>query len=318
MDRESLGGCRQKGDDMTDYQKLSDEELLSLLFTEADRLPRAPVDEFVRRGEGMFEALAEIASTQYKWTKEPPEWWAVVHAVFILGAMGGAHVVIPLAHALRWAVAYDCDWVTEQLPSIFGRIGAEAIGTLQFISIDATSDWYTRTIAMEGLAAITINHPEVEKDVFSCIGAIFKNENEDWDVRQSAGNILLDFVRGEYKDDLIAFGKEEKMAADEEPLYGAAFTDSDVHETFSKRDKDLWSYTRDWLSFYDEHEIQKRQERWKKEDREKREREDAEARVIASGTEPYVRQTHIGRNDPCPCGSGKKYKKCCLGKEMLH
>ncbi|MFN2512437.1 MAG: SEC-C metal-binding domain-containing protein [Pyrinomonadaceae bacterium] len=19
-----------------------------------------------------------------------------------------------------------------------------------------------------------------------------------------------------------------------------------------------------------------------------------------------------GRNDPCPCGSGKKYKKCCL------
>ncbi|MFO7786011.1 MAG: type I methionyl aminopeptidase [Thermodesulfobacteriota bacterium] len=21
-----------------------------------------------------------------------------------------------------------------------------------------------------------------------------------------------------------------------------------------------------------------------------------------------------GRNDPCPCGSGKKYKKCCLGK----
>jgi preprotein translocase subunit SecA len=23
----------------------------------------------------------------------------------------------------------------------------------------------------------------------------------------------------------------------------------------------------------------------------------------------------VGRNDPCPCGSGKKYKKCCLLKE---
>ena len=22
----------------------------------------------------------------------------------------------------------------------------------------------------------------------------------------------------------------------------------------------------------------------------------------------------VGRNDPCPCGSGKKYKKCCLRK----
>ena len=22
--------------------------------------------------------------------------------------------------------------------------------------------------------------------------------------------------------------------------------------------------------------------------------------------------TEVGRNDPCPCGSGKKYKKCCM------
>lgn len=22
----------------------------------------------------------------------------------------------------------------------------------------------------------------------------------------------------------------------------------------------------------------------------------------------------VGRNDPCPCGSGRKYKKCCYGK----
>ena len=24
-----------------------------------------------------------------------------------------------------------------------------------------------------------------------------------------------------------------------------------------------------------------------------------------------VKEVRIGRNDPCPCGSGKKYKKCC-------
>ena len=28
-----------------------------------------------------------------------------------------------------------------------------------------------------------------------------------------------------------------------------------------------------------------------------------------SGT--VVKEKKIGRNDPCPCGSGKKYKKCC-------
>ena len=28
-------------------------------------------------------------------------------------------------------------------------------------------------------------------------------------------------------------------------------------------------------------------------------------------TEPIKRdKTKVGRNDPCPCGSGKKYKKC--------
>ena len=27
--------------------------------------------------------------------------------------------------------------------------------------------------------------------------------------------------------------------------------------------------------------------------------------------EPIKKQKKIGRNDPCPCGSGKKYKKCC-------
>ncbi len=26
----------------------------------------------------------------------------------------------------------------------------------------------------------------------------------------------------------------------------------------------------------------------------------------------YRREPRVGRNDPCPCGSGKKYKKCCL------
>ncbi|MDL2266831.1 YchJ family protein [Desulfovibrio sp. OttesenSCG-928-G15] len=30
------------------------------------------------------------------------------------------------------------------------------------------------------------------------------------------------------------------------------------------------------------------------------------------GEEPYRRESpKVGRNEPCPCGSGKKYKKCC-------
>ena len=30
---------------------------------------------------------------------------------------------------------------------------------------------------------------------------------------------------------------------------------------------------------------------------------------------PIVKSVKVGRNDPCPCGSGKKYKKCCGANE---
>ena len=47
-----------------------------------------------------------------------------------------------------------------------------------------------------------------------------------------------------------------------------------------------------WLNIYTQEEMDKMEIDQKK-----------------SGT--YVRDEKVGRNDPCPCGSGKKYKKCC-------
>jgi preprotein translocase subunit SecA len=45
-------------------------------------------------------------------------------------------------------------------------------------------------------------------------------------------------------------------------------------------------------------------------------------KIISYGAAPKTvsatvarRSLKVGRNDPCPCGSGKKYKKCCLLKE---
>ena len=28
--------------------------------------------------------------------------------------------------------------------------------------------------------------------------------------------------------------------------------------------------------------------------------------------DPVTRGSRVGRNEPCPCGSGRKYKRCCL------
>lgn len=35
-----------------------------------------------------------------------------------------------------------------------------------------------------------------------------------------------------------------------------------------------------------------------------------------ANTMPYIKKELPGRNDPCHCGSGKKYKKCCLDKDV--
>ena len=36
--------------------------------------------------------------------------------------------------------------------------------------------------------------------------------------------------------------------------------------------------------------------------------------VKKSRVELQTKKIKIGRNEPCPCGSGKKYKYCCLDK----
>jgi len=40
-------------------------------------------------------------------------------------------------------------------------------------------------------------------------------------------------------------------------------------------------------------------------------------RAKKTGAKVEVRETRgIGRNDPCPCGSGSKFKKCC-GRNLI-
>jgi preprotein translocase subunit SecA len=43
-----------------------------------------------------------------------------------------------------------------------------------------------------------------------------------------------------------------------------------------------------------------------------------EAMADAPKQRPITAQPKVGRNDPCPCGSGKKYKKCCGKMEFMN
>lgn len=242
------------------YKNFNDDELICLLFSEGDRLPREAVNEIISRGDGMAEILAGIIKDKYGWERDGDKWWAPVHATFILGAIGGKNSVLPLISSLRISSDIDCDWVTEQLPSIFGKIGSDAVGALKAVAEDKTNDWFVRAITLDSLAAITVENQELEKEIFDFIASFMKDQYEEMDVRGIAGSILLDFKQKRYQKSLLEFATEQEEYEDAD-----FFDEESVAKSFSSDKKKLYQYTKDWLKFYDPEEIEKRQKRWKEE-----------------------------------------------------
>lgn len=60
---------------------------------------------------------------------------------------------------------------------------------------------------------------------------------------------------------------------------------------------------------FDEHELERKRQR-ELDDINLLSGHDASGEKSAPVQQPVRKAEHIGRNDPCPCGSGKKYKKC--------
>jgi hypothetical protein len=140
------------------------------------------------------------------------------------------------------------------------------------------------------------------------------DESEDWELRLLAGNTLLDYPRAEYRSLL-------ESLADRQSGWGQHFGRDDILQAYSDTTKRPDRFTNPW-KFYEPDAIAQRQIRWREEDeREKKRILDGVAAYPNTlydpydDNEPFVRpEPKIGRNDPCPCGSGKKFKKCCLEK----
>jgi hypothetical protein len=67
----------------------------------------------------------------------------------------------------------------------------------------------------------------------------------------------------------------------------------------------------------DERRAEKRQKRWLEREHRQGFRSVSPARSLENLLAmPSARDAaKVGRNDPCPCGSGKKWKKCCMAKQ---
>ncbi len=287
------------------FRNLSDAALLELLHTAADRLPAEAAGELVRRGHRVRGELRAIVMDKVAWTQGLPEWWAPVHATYLLGAMETPETLVALLAALRWADAFDCDWVLEDLPSIFARLGAPAVDPLRAILADLAAGPGARSTALAALAAVSLRVEGLTEEVLDLAEGLVRDRDEDLFLRQSAANLLVDFRSIKHRAALKAFGREESRRHRRDPEYQGVFYDWELDELLEGAgESNLEPYRRDWMGFYDPEEIEHRQERWQ---REQEEDEGAPEGELPPGPTPSR-----DPQAPCPCGSGQRFVDCCF------
>lgn len=91
-------------------------------------------------------------------------------------------------------------------------------------------------------------------------------------------------------------------------LFDLGYVGTGICGSYNEVERDMYGperdyYTKELLNIYDRYnQIINTWAGYKDDDYNKENTKD----------EPCRTDPKIGRNDPCPCGSGKKYKKCCL------
>jgi hypothetical protein len=294
---------------------LDHEGLLDLLIRSEDRVPRALVDECARRGEGIVERFATLVEGDEFWKGDTAigEWWLRLHAAMILGLIPSERagsLLVALMRRIEQARDESLQhWLSGYWPALFHNKPDGVEPPLRELAQDRGIDWYMRIQAIESLIMLGERRGAKALDAMLDWAAnIAADESENWDLRAAVANTLLDFPRVRHRVLL------ENLAA-RQSGWGVHFSLEDVRRAFSgKNATPQWrdGFDDPW-NFYEPKAIASRQERWADEAA-----ADLAGEALKDAPAPHVRAApKISRNDPCPCGSGKKYKKCCLVKKNL-
>jgi hypothetical protein len=273
----------------------SDRDLLQRLFNDGDRLSRETAQEILRRGPATAPELLRILRDEEAWDAEFPAGWAVVHAAYLLAVLRPAGALEALVQAVDRAADYDDDWLSEPAPYLLAAFGPPALPVLRAAALDRRRDPYARVWMLVALSVLATKHAETREAVLATLRGLVDDRRCDQDVRASAASELLDFALPEDRARIEA-------AAD-----GDILSRENVAEAYRLGPAPKPDY--DWMAFYDPYQIAERQ---KQAEEPAEDEEVVEEEGDAPPPAPVQAPPAIGRNAPCPCGSGKKYKKCCL------
>jgi len=292
-------------DDLESLPTFTDEELFGLVIACGDQLSLAVVQECAKREGAMVPLLRRHLKDAANWGDNVDEgdWWALLHAVHILGLIPGEASAEALLGAFR-RINFDensnlSDWLSAYWPALCQNKIEFTTTPLREIAQDPKRPWYARAQAVDCvLAEATKKGPAELEQAIDWLAAMCGDDAEDLEFRVIAGNNLLDFPREKHRPVM------KKLVALQEPdsLVANAFGLEEIDHSFDEGDDPEWVRFDNPWQFYDPDQIQRRQDRWLTEDGDPIEPLNTHVREHAK----------IRRNEPCPCGSGKKYKKCCM------
>ncbi|MGD8275766.1 MAG: SEC-C metal-binding domain-containing protein [Thiohalocapsa sp.] len=205
---------------------------------------------------------------------ESNEVWVPLHAWRALGQLGDSSAIEPLIHAFD--PLCEDDWASEELPVVLGMMGEGAIGPLVDFLVDSSHTEFARMIAAGALGKIAECHPSAKDRVIAVLTEYLENPDPSaTGLNGSAVNVLVDLEARSSIDTLRSLYRSGNVDL---------FACGDIEDV--------------------EMELGLRTQRTTPQ---------PDLAQLYGFPKPALRKPEkVGRNDPCPCGSGKKYKKCCL------
>lgn len=240
-----------------------------------EKLPPELREQILALGAEAVSPLIEILEDEpLGMSESPAEGWPPIHAVELLADLEAAEAVEPMLDVL---VETNFDHViNSHLVDRLPEFGAAVLEP----ALLRLKDAHEVDVA-HALVAVLANLGIKDERIFDAICDVF-----DEDVVLGAMNFA------DYGDDR-ALPLMVEAIADFEPDFSRGFWRHDLTELLHAHERlggVLGAELRAHVDAIDES--------W---------RQHVAQSVHAGGQK-------IGRNDPCPCRSGKKYKKCCLGK----
>ena len=280
------------------------QELLELL-EEQERHPDLEVIKAVLdQGQAIVPALiAILEDDDYYGQDALRNIWTPVHAANILCELGAVEALPALRRAMTRPDEHGmAEWVSEGLV----KFGPAALDTAEAILQDKTVEWYPRAMAAETLKAIAQHHPETNERVTATMRALLPDPAIDFSGYESYEQVKAELDDPQIWESLVSDlcdlqdpGAYDLIANmfDRDLIWDAWMGREDFEEAYARPTPRAARIAppNDLLTMYRE--------------RQPRERSGPVVTPPPPRAQP-VRVKKIGRNAPCPCGSGKKYKHC--------